>query len=225
VCAQLHRGFETSWLVRELSPNLLGRTLTREEAQLVHRAVECLPADSRVLYAFSMLSRRPQALRLELYGLRVEEADRYLRRWLPRDCSARQTLSHLGPVRPLLHGTERPHLAFDITPDGVRSRLHFEGSFARLPPREPRWKDLFERWVGAGLADAEKVHGALAWSGYEAAKRSPRGWPQEAAGRPVPGFWARGLSHGKITCEESGSLEAKVYLLFQHLQRSGEASI
>ena len=90
-----------------------------------------------------------------------------------------------------------------------------------MPEREPRWLEIFERLVKAGLCAPEKRDAALAWSGYDTFRTAPETWPVAAAGRR--GFCVRSLSHIKVVCQPDRQPEAKVYLAFGWLERSRAA--
>ena len=121
---------------------------------------------------------------------------------------------------PLFAGVERIHLSFDIGSE-ILPRTGLEGSFSRLPRREPRWKDLFDRLVDRGLCAPEKRDAALAWPGYDSFWTAPEGWP--VSPRLAAGFFVRNLSHVKGRLPSRSEPEAKVYLMFGTLDHSGAA--
>lgn len=114
----------------------------------------------------------------------------------------------------LFEGVERIHLSLDVGEE-VLPRIGIEGSLPRLPGREPRWGELFERLVSRGLCPPGKRDAALAWQGSETFWTSPAAWPVEAVG--AGGFCFRKLSHVKVVCRPGQEPEAKAYLLFGYL--------
>jgi hypothetical protein len=130
---------------------------------------------------------------------------------------APSTIPHVADIAPLFDGVERLHLSFDLSPEGVLPRIGIEGSFPRLPRREPRWAALFDRLEERGSCDPRKREAALAWPGYDSIWTATKRWPIEAVG--ARGFCVRGLSHVKVVCQPDREPEAKVYLAFGYSAR------
>jgi hypothetical protein len=180
----------------------------------VRSCLAALPAHVFLLYAFSLFPRDPAAIRLEFFGLDSAGILEAVRRLAP------QTVTAAAEVVPLFTGVDRIHLSLDLTSE-VLPRIGIEGSFTRLPEREPRWLEIFERLVEAGLCTPEKRDAALAWSGYDTSRTAPEAWPVATAGSR--GFCVRSLSHVKVVCRPDREPEAKVYLAFSWLERSRAA--
>jgi hypothetical protein len=89
-----------------------------------------------------------------------------------------------------------------------------EGSFVRLPHREPGWRELFDRLQARDLCTQEKRAAAFAWPGQDSARTAPA-WPPAARG----GRCVRSLSHVKVVTHPEREPEAKVYLLVTPLRR------
>jgi hypothetical protein len=202
VCAQLRERPEPQFLLETLFPALHGRPLTAVQQTQALRILEALPTEARLLYAFSMLPRGQDAVRLEAIGVPQAAVAETVSR-----AGAGKTVARAAEAASLLGEVDRPHLSFDLLPDGLSSRVGLEGSFRRLPHREPRWAALFDRLEGAGLCCPKKRRAVFAWPGHEPAP-GPGG---------RPGFLVRSLSHVKVVCTPDGPLEAKVYLLLEHL--------
>lgn len=205
-CVKLSADTDPSWVVGSLLPALQGRPLTpeqREAALFCHREI---PASGRLLYVFSLLPRGIDAVRMELYGLEPGEIPGFLESIAPLSVPA------ISETLPLFAGVERIHLSFDIAPEGILPRIGLEGSFPRLPHREPRWAELFGRLTERGLCSPEKKEAALAWPGFETFWSAPAAWPIEAVG--AKGVCVRGLSHVKVVCQPDRPPEAKAYLSF-----------
>jgi hypothetical protein len=208
VCAKLYPDADLRWLTDELFPALRGKPLTSEQQRLVRRCQEAIPDPAYLLYAFSLLARGSDALRLEIFGLEPTAILSYLKDVAPGAVPWVQ--DSVG----LFEDVERIHLSLDLGEE-ILPRIGIEGSFSRLPGREPRWGELFERLVSRGLCDPAKRDAALAWQGSESFWTAPSAWPIEAAG--AGGFCFRKLSHVKAVCRPGGELEAKAYLLFGYL--------
>lgn len=208
VCAKLKPDAPLPWLVDTLFPAMHGKPLTPAQEKLIRLCHESLPSPAYVLYAFSLLSRGADTLRLEIFGLSPSSMLAYLDRVAPTAVSWMK-----GPAA-LFQGVERVHLSLDIG-DEILPRIGIEGSFSRLPNWEPGWRKLFDRLVDRDLCLPEERDAALAWRGSDTFWTAPKAWPVEAIG-PV-GFCFRKLSHVKVVCRPDRGLEAKLYLMLGYL--------
>jgi len=205
-CAKLDADASPSWIADSLLPLLQGRPLAegqRDRFLSCHREI---PTSSRLLYVFSLLPRGINAVRMEVYGLAPGQILGFLRRIAP------DSVPRIAETAPLFAGVERLHLSFDIAPEGGLPRIGLEGSFPRLPRREPRWAELFRKLTERGLCSPEKKDAVLAWPGYETFWTAPAAWPVEVVG--ARGFCVRGLSHVKVVSAPDREPEAKAYLSF-----------
>lgn len=205
-CAKLTADASPSWIVDSLLPRLRGKPLAGEQRDRFLACHREIPPSGRLLYVFSLLSRGIDAVRMEVYGLGIDDVHRYLGRIAP------DSVPRVSEIAPLFAGAERLHLSFDVAPEGVLPRIGIEGSFPRLPRREPRWAELLGRLTGQGLCLPEKKDAVLAWPGYETFRTAPSAWPIEAVG--ARGFCVRGLSHVKVVSAPDREPEAKAYLSF-----------
>lgn len=204
-CAEVAPGADPVWIVDTLLPALRGMPLEALQRDLALRCLGEIPPPARLLYVFDLSPRGTPAIRLEILGLAPEAAPTFLRRVAPSLAPA------VAAAAPLLSGAERPHLSFDIGPQGIAPRAGLEASFVKWPHREPRWRELFDRLVGRGLCDPAKREAVLAWPGQESFHAAPGRWPADAAPR---GVCVRALSHVKLVARPEDPPEAKVYLLF-----------
>lgn len=203
-CAKLAAEAGSLWVVDVLLPTLHGGPLAREQRELWLACQREISAPGRLLYAFSLRARGSDAIRMEIFGLGTEQILAYLGRVAP------DTLPQVAQIVPLFEEVERLHLSFDLSPEGeVLPRVGIEGSFSRLPRREPRWSELFARLEERGLCDPGNREAALAWPGYDSFWTAPERWPVGAQG-----FCIRSLSHVKVVCVPDRDPEAKVYLAF-----------
>ncbi|MES1240539.1 MAG: hypothetical protein ABUT39_02870 [Acidobacteriota bacterium] len=208
VCAKLTSDAPLPWLTGTLFPAMHGKPLTPAQERIVRLCHESLPSSAYVLYAFSLLSRGADTLRLEIFGLSPTTILAYLDRVAPTAVSWVK-----GPAA-LFQGVERVHLSLDIGEE-ILPRIGIEGSFSRLPNWEPGWRKLFGRLIDQGLCRPEERDAALAWRGSDTFWTAPAAWPVEAIG-PV-GFCFRKLSHVKVVCRPDRRLEAKLYLMLGYL--------
>jgi hypothetical protein len=219
VCARLPMDAGPGWLADTLLPALTGESPSPGLRALLLRCLAAIPSPARPLYLFRLFPRQGSPVRLEIFGLDPDGIASYLRRVAPASEG-----SGVAAAR-LLAGAERLHLSFDLGFGGcgeVLPRIGVEGSFPRLPRREPRWAELFDRLVDRGLCAPAKRDAALAWPGYDSFWTVPDRWP-EAAG--TGGFCARALSHVKLVSRPDREPEAKVYLLLERLGAKGSKEI
>lgn len=203
-CAKLPADADPLWVVDALLPTLHNRELARGQRDRWLSCQREIPAPGYLLYAFSLRARGSDAVRMEIFGLDAEQILDVLGRISPA------AVPPAAEITPLFEEVERLHLSFDLSPDGgVLPRIGIEGSFPRLPRREPRWRELFTRLEERGLCDHGKREAALAWPGYDTFWTAPERWPAGAQG-----FCIRSLSHVKVVCEPGREPEAKVYLAF-----------
>lgn len=203
VCARLTRPPDSDWLIDRLLPALHGRPLTAIQIEVLTSCLERLPEDWRVLYAFSLLSRPDNPVRLELLGHRVDTMLGYVREAISEDAANRLEASSR-----LYGGCDRYHLSFDVGEQGISSRIGVEYAYARLPDHEPRWAELFDRLVEAGLCTLEKRDAVLDWPGQDTIWTAASRWPEGAGG-----YCVRGLSHLKVVDSGDACVDSKVYLI------------
>ncbi|HZF09821.1 MAG TPA: hypothetical protein VFE33_13605 [Thermoanaerobaculia bacterium] len=217
LCVQLPPEADPLWLADSLLPALYGRALGAAQRETVLLCAREVPSPGRLLYAFSLLSRGEEAVRLEILGLDAAGRMEYLGRLAPH---AGVTAAALAP---LLEGAENPHLSFDIGPTGeILPRIGLEGAFPRQPDRERRWAELLARLVDRGLCSPEKRDALLAWPGHDSFWTAPALWPVEVAG--MGGFCVRFLSHLKVVGQPDRPPQAKAYLGFGYLATSSSPS-
>lgn len=208
VCAKLLSDVDRRWLIDTLFPALQGRVLTGAQKELVRLCHEGLPAAAELLYAIGLHARGNGDVRLEVCGLDPSGIAAYLQQVAPGTVAWVQDVAHL------FAGVERTHLTLDLGAE-VLPRIGITGSFPRLPGREPRWGELFERLVGHGLCRPGERDAALGWSGSASFWTAPAvAWPKAVGPH---GFCFRKLSHVKVVCRPDRTPEAKVYLLFGYI--------
>jgi hypothetical protein len=219
VIAKLGAPAEPGWVVGELLPALAGKPLAPRRRRLAERCLAAIPAiapvapSGRLLYAFGLLGRTGQPLRLEICGFDLPALVSYLELF---SADHAQRMARLAPLFADIADPDRLHLSFDLQPDGtIGPRFGVEGSLARLPRREPRWTALFERLVAARLCDPARRDATLAWPGWDSFRTAPEVWPVAGlAEGGLAGFCARALSHVKVVSWPDRPPEAKAYLAF-----------
>lgn len=211
VAVKLPRDAELGWIADVLLPALRGNPLSASQRDLIKACHGAIPSPGFLLYVFDLSPRGTGAVRLEIFGLDPAGIVGYLRRVAP------ESADRVGEVAALFGGVERLHLSVDMGSE-ILPRIGIEGSFPRLPRREPRWPALFDRLVGRGLCTPEKREAALAWPGYDTFWTAPVEWPVATA--RARGFCARTLSHVKIVSQPDREPEAKAYLMAGPLSKA-----
>jgi hypothetical protein len=211
ICAKLRHPSDPRWLTDELFPALQGRPLRPQQRRMIHRCAAQIPTGGRILYAFSLVPRPGDRVRLELYGLDPPAMADYLKKLVPA-----RLVRRVEELLPIVRGCERHHLSFDLD-DEIAPRIGLEAGFVRLPHREPRWAKLFDRLVDNGFCTVEKRRAVFAWPGYDTRASGPETWPTMSA--VAGGYCVRCLSHVKLISSPNRPPEAKVYLLFQYLEK------
>lgn len=212
ICARLPGYADRGWLMSTLLPALLGKSPSARQRDRILSCLSVLPSSASLLYIFSLRARGSDAVRLEISGLDTPQLLDYLREVAP------ERLSETARGASLLEGVERLQLSFDVT-EKILPRIGIAGSFPRQPERELGWQSLFARLVEEGLCSPEKRDATLAWPGYDSFWMTPERWPIAEIG--PRGFCVRALSHLKIVCRPDRPPEAKAYLVFGPLDRSG----
>ena len=210
VCAR-PRGTDPRWLLDTVLTGLHGRPLSDTQRRLAEHCLGALPEGAKVLYLFSLLGRPGNAVRLELYGLEPSAMVPYLRKAV-----SAETADRIEALSPVAGGADRYHLSFDLDEEKIASRVGVEISFLRLPHREPRWRELFDRLVDVGWCDPARRDAVLDWPGQIRGADAETPWPAEL---DRAGFGVRALSHVKLISLPDREPEAKAYLLFQYLER------
>lgn len=211
ICAEVDGDADPDWVTGSLLPALRRPPESRAHKRAARRCLEEIPPEGRLLYAFGLEPRSRPAVRLEILGLRPAGMVRYL------DRVAQSRAAQVARVAPLLEGCETLHLSLDLDEE-VAPRVGLDASYRRLPYREPRWAELLDRLVAAGLAMREKRSALLDWPGVDTLWTAAERWPEAAVASG--GYCVRSLSHVKLVTWPDRPPEAKGYLLSRYLPRS-----
>ncbi len=198
VCWTLTRPLDRAWFLQQLAPALVGGSLPDSWRGTLELCLDALPADAFPLYAYDLRARGLRALRLELFGVPLQEVDSYLARARGEGTHEAVPAAQLTEAVQILDDVDRLHLSFEVS-DAVGSRIGLEGSYRRLPSREARWLALTDRLVAAGLCTETQKDTIFAWPGQDLT-------------------WVRLLSHFKLVLEPGKPTSAKVYLLRQQAE-------
>lgn len=207
VCLQIAPALDLEILTDDLLPALRGEPLDPKQRDALQACRSEALASGRLLYVFDLQARQNRAIRLEILGRSTAESLGDFER-----LTGTPPFPSLVTAASLLETVERPHLSFDVENE-ILPRVGLEGSFRRVPHSEPRWAELFDRLVSAGLCTAEKREALFTWPGYDTPRSAVGRWPAEVS----RGWCVRSLSHVKLVAKPEQPLEAKAYLTFQYL--------
>jgi len=211
VCARVEQPRDPTWITGSLFPVLGAHDLTPLQKESVHRILRGLPSTARLLYVFDLFPRGNREIRLEFFGPARNDLLPFV-----HDIAGEEGTRQAAAALELLGDLDRFHLSLDVGAAGeVSPRLGIDGSYRKLPSREPRWAALFERLVEAKLCTPTIRNAVLPWPGYDSFWTAPERWP--VAGGAIGGYCVRSLSHVKLVTHSPADLEAKVYLLFGHV--------
>jgi hypothetical protein len=216
VIAQLSPAADERWVAETLLPAMRGAALAPEQRALFGHCWRQIPPRGRALYAFALLARGTDAVRMEIGGdLDLEALAAFLTR-----VEAPEAAADIGGLRPLFPSAARLHLSLDLGA-AVLPRVGLEVSFSSQPPRDLRWSSLLSRLSAAGLCSAAARSAALAWPGQDSFWNSPSRWP--VAGGAAADACVRCLSHVKLIRDGQHPIAAKLYLLLTPLAAPRDA--
>lgn len=204
----------------EIALNLLnGTELSPQIKQNLALCSDSLPVGSQILYIGAMLSRKLEAVRVNVTGIPQEKLSAYL-----TEIGWKYSVSELKEIIHILSGfSDIIILNFDVG-NVVFPKIGIECELIKKDPRiEPRWQLFLDYLVEKGLCTPEKRDAFLSWCGYSQEKSHPELWPSNLS-KVSSFFGARGssvffrrLNHIKIVYQPGSSLEAKGYLSFGHV--------
>ncbi len=197
-----------AWL--DLLPGGPHRDSRPQQAATVQRAHKAAPSGASLMYLFDLSARDPGSIRLEWFGVTLAEMAPFL------DRLGSPTPTWWKNLPELIGDGRRLHFSFDIRSDGtLGDRIGIETSFAKLPPNEPRWGQLFKRLIDGGLSDPQALDSIQRWLGQDRSTTAGALWPPQS--ELADGHLARVLSHVKVVGKGQEDPIAKTYLLFRYL--------
>ena len=181
----------------------------------LHRGFRTCPEGARVMHVGIMLSRKADAFRINVDGLRKNQLRSYL-----------GGLGWEGPTDDLIslweelqRFVDRIALSLDIG-HHVSPRVGLECYIDNRPSR--RWAAFLDDLVSKGLCTSVKRDALLGWPGTIYPTSSDALWPGdlivESLLQPPNRFsmFRRDLSHIKLVLEAHKNLSAKGYIRFHH---------
>lgn len=198
---------------------LNGTELSPQIKQNLALCSDSLPVGSQILYIGAMLSRKLEAVRVNVTGIPQEKLSAYL-----TEIGWKYSVSELKEILHILSSfSDLIILNLDVG-NVVFPKIGIECELIKKDPRiEPRWQLFLDYLVEKGLCTPEKRDAFLSWCGYLQEKSHPELWPSNLS-KVSSFFGARGssvffrrLNHIKIVYQPASSLEAKGYLSFGHV--------
>jgi hypothetical protein len=199
--------------------NLLnGTELSPQIKQNLVLCSDSLPIGSQFLYIGAMLSRKLEAVRVNITGINEDNLLAYLNK-----IGYRFSVIELKEIiKELSFFVDETILNFDVG-DVIFPKIGIECELIKKDPRiEPRWQLLLDYLVEKGLCTPKKRDAFLYWCGYSQEKTHPELWPRNLSkissflGERGSSVFFRRLNHIKIVYQPDSSLEAKGYLSFGH---------
>lgn len=187
----------------------------------LRRCADSLPTGATISHLGAMLSRRANAVRVNVKGISPEQLSDYLMQIGWTDST--NTFSTL--VLTLSEFVDSILLSFDVS-DTVLPRIGLECFLNNQPfeepHEEPRWQIFLDYLVQGGLCTPAKKNAFLAWAGLSDKSSFPDLWPSNISfgdrflgSKAFSIFW-RNISHIKLVYQSGTPLEAKGYLAFGH---------
>jgi hypothetical protein len=187
-----------AWVIDALEL-LQGKPLRKEIARKLRMCFDALPAGAQMNFAAMMLSRNRDAARILLRLDQVDLPDYLARIEYPGSIQAVMNVTAaMAPVAGLRYLID---VSDTVLPD-IGVECFFDTSHNNCGIL---WGRFLDHLVARGLCVPEKRDAFLSWPGHSCATL-----PNEL----FPCYIFRDISHIKIICRGSGSLEAKGYLIF-----------
>ena len=183
----------------------------------LRRCADSLPTGATISHLGAMLSRKANAVRVNVKGISPEQLSDYLMQIGWSDPT--NTFSTLTST--LSEFVDSILLSFDVG-DTVLPRIGLECFLDKQPYEGGQWELFLDYLVKAGLCTPAKKNAFLAWPGLSNKSSVPDLWPSDISfgdrflgSRAFSLFWRR-LSHIKLVYQPGIPLEAKGYLAFGH---------
>jgi len=203
-----------SWLVNDALPLLRGQPISTEVKRQILKCITKIPKEASLFQVGTMLSRSTNDVRLYINKISPREIISYMEALGWRDKN--KTFQRL--VDDLETRADRFVLSFDVTPEGIGSRIGLECSFEENRyHEEDRWEGLFEYLVAEGMCLPEKRDALLQYPGVEHSDDFSGGVmrPFVSVSQHLDDIFAgslvRYISHVKVVYVPGRPFEAKAY--------------
>jgi len=199
------------WIINTALPILKGRRLKKTVEYKIRECLEALPENASLFQVGMMLSRSNDVIRLCVNHMNPEQIISYLNTIGWRD----ETGEFIRLMKELEDKADRFVLGFDVTEEGIGSRIGVELSFSSDDfPYATRWKRLLDYLVDKGWCLPEKREALLNYQDSEVFSGGVMK-PLTSASRCLDDLInskiVRYINHVKIVYEPGERVEAKAY--------------
>lgn len=202
------------WIVNEALPLLKGGRIPEKVVDLFYTSIGKIPDNATLFQVGTMLSRASNAVRVHVNKLKPEQILPYL-----KDIGYNDKENKLNDlINELDDKADRFVVSFDITDDGIGSKIGIELSFSDNNfDKESRWKDLLDYLEEKNLCLKEKKEALLSYQGaeinedYYDSKMIPITSAAEQQYNKKTTNIVRYINHIKIVYRPNKKLEAKAY--------------
>lgn len=214
------------WLTEEAIPLLRGREISENTKVLISNCIKKMPKNASLFQVGTALSEEKGSIRLYINKIKPEQIIPYLIEigWQYKP----DELSDL--VEELKEFASRFVLSFDITNDGVGSKIGIELSFIENNYHsEQRWEKLLNYLVKKQLCIPEKRDALLQYQGGLDQEEYTGGIlkPVAAASKIINKIstkYVRYINHIKIVYEQGEQIKAKAYPAFRLFETKEETT-
>ncbi len=195
---------------------LYGASILPQTKQNIDICLDSLPIGSQVLHIGAMLSRKLDAVRVNVTGILEENLSAYL-----TEIGWKNPVSELKEIIHVLSSlSDIIVITFDVG-NVVFPKIGIECKLIKKNSRiEPKWQLFLDYLVEKGLCTPDKRDAFLSWGGYLQEKSHPELWPSNLSkvssflGARGSSVFFRRLNHIKIVYQPDSSIEAKGYISF-----------
>ncbi len=214
-----------NWIVDSALPQLRGAFFPKIITNLFEKSIQEMPENTTPFQIGFMMGRPLQAVRIHINKIKPEHIIPYLKKiGYKDDIGKLQTV-----IKDFENMTERLVLSFDITEDGIDSKIGLELSFPEDNfEKENRWGTILEHLEINKLCLPEKRKALLSYPGtdkdrYSGIELKPVLSAADYSGDLEQSCVVRYISHIKLVYQPDKPLEAKAYLavrLFESVEKS-----
>lgn len=202
-----------TWLVEEIFPLLLGKSLPFANQEMLYHCFQELPKGAHVFQIGLMLARQVETVRLCIRNISPLQIGSYLSA-IAWKGNLEQLTQFLHLISPLV---DRVDLDIDVD-FSTQSKIGLECYLYQQPSLEPRWVDFFNFLEERSLCLPEKREAVFSYPGFVRESVNQDQWPEglkrltKILGAKNEGILFRGIHHVKINYENDVPQEAKSYL-------------
>jgi hypothetical protein len=194
---------------------LLGRPISGRLAARIKRCLEACNDGASIIDIGTMLSRRPEVIRVNVGGINPAHLVSFLNQigWDGNATPIETTFEQMFTM------LDRLSLCLDVG-DIVYPQIGLECFLNEQPDKDHRWTELFNELVSKGLCTSAKRDALMSWPGYTYPTQSSFPWPKQLILESLleePDRFTvigRRLSHTKLVFQPDGQIKTKGYFGF-----------